>query len=83
MFFNNSKRGLTFKESHVNLQGTFGYSAPVKKLLLTYRFREFKSGRENLNDDPRPDLLQSLMKRSPGSNGYCGRIDTLHIGRLR
>lgn len=53
MIFYDYKRGLTFKESQENLQAAFGESAPALAT-ITYWFREFKRGRENLNDDPRP-----------------------------
>lgn len=60
MIFYDYKRGLTFKESHENLQTAFQESAPALAT-VTYWFREFKRGRENLNDDPRPGRPQTAV----------------------
>lgn len=53
MIYYDFKRGLTYKESHENLTSAFGALAP-SLATITYWFREFKRGRSEVKDDPRP-----------------------------
>lgn len=60
VIFFNYKRGLNFKDSQENSQAAFGESA-LALAIISYWFRKFKRGRENLSDDPRsgrPQMTQ-------------------------
>lgn len=53
MIFYDYKRGLTFMESHENIQAAFGESALALTTISCW-YRELKRGQESLSDDPRP-----------------------------
>lgn len=53
MIYYDYKRGLSFKESHENLNIAFGQSAP-SLATVSFWFREFGRGRESVKDEARP-----------------------------
>lgn len=53
MIYYDYKRGLTYKDSHENLTSAFGALSP-SLATVSYWFREFKRGRSDVKDEPRP-----------------------------
>lgn len=53
MLYYDYKRGLTYKDSHENLTSVFGALSP-SLATVSYWYREFKRGRSDVKDEPRP-----------------------------